>query len=61
MDKGVRKKERSHIQSAEIKFMTYLRRFTKADKLRNETLRSDLNISSMNDNIKNGNIVSKEW
>ena len=43
-----KKKEKSRIQSEERKFMRHLRGFTKAGKIRNETLRSYLNTFSIN-------------
>ncbi|KAJ4447044.1 hypothetical protein ANN_09033 [Periplaneta americana] len=46
------KKEESRIQSAEMKFMRYVRRYTKADKIKNETIRSDLNIFSVHDMVE---------
>lgn len=47
-----KKKEESRIQSAEMKFMRYVRRCTKADKIKNETIRSDLNIFSVHDMVE---------
>lgn len=48
----ITKKEESRIQSAEMKFMRYVRRCTKADKIKNETIRSDLNIFSVHDMVE---------
>ena len=42
----------SHIHSAEIKCMRYVRGCTKNDKIRNETIKSNLNIFSFNYNIE---------
>ena len=48
-----KKKGHVHTQLAEMQFMRYTKGCPKADKIRNETIRSYLNIFSINDEIEN--------
>ena len=47
----MRKKRNSRMQSVEMIFLKYVKECTKANKIRNVTIRSDRNISSVNNKI----------
>ena len=48
-DSELWRKNKSRIRSAEMKFMRYVRRYSKADKIKNETIILNLNMFSIND------------
>ena len=55
------KKDRSHIQSAEMKLVRYERECTKADKIRNDTLKSDLNVFTINHKMEENEMKLKDY